>query len=117
MNELNLLQRVIPDAYFVKQNNMLHKVKVDEVLWIKAEGNYSIIYTLSKKYILKLSLKKILNQLPGNYFKQIQRAYIIALTKIDDIDMGTNEVIIQKTRLPLGRNYREDLMSSLRILK
>lgn len=107
----------INDALFVKQNNLLRKIPIEDVLWIKTEGNYSLIHTTSKKYILKLSLKKVLEQLPSDYFIQIQRAYIIALPKIEDIDISTNEVIIHKERLPLGRNFKEDLFSCLKILK
>ncbi len=107
----------IQDAFFVKQNNLLRKIAIDEVLWIKTEGNYSLIHTTTKKYILKLSLKKVLEQLPSDYFVQIQRAYIIALSKIADIDMSTSEVIINKERLPLGRNYKEGLFNRLKILK
>lgn len=107
----------VQDAFFVKQNNLLRKIPIDEVLWIKTEGNYSLIHTTTKKYILKLSLKKVLEQLPVAYFIQIQRAYIIALSKIEDIDTSTSEVIINKERLPLGRNYKEGLFSRLKILK
>ncbi|MFK7978586.1 MAG: LytR/AlgR family response regulator transcription factor [Saprospiraceae bacterium] len=107
----------VQDAFFVKQNNLLRKIPIDEVFWIKTEGNYSLIHTTTKKYILKLSLKKVLEQLPTTYFIQIQRAYIIALSKIEDIDTSTSEVIINKERLPLGRNYKEGLFSRLNILK
>jgi len=107
----------VQNAFFVKQNNLLRKIPIDEVLWVKTEGNYSLIHTTTKKYILKLSLKKVLEQLPTAYFIQVQRAYIIALSKIEDIDTSTSEVIINKVRLPLGRNYKEALFSRLKILK
>jgi len=38
----------IHDALFVKQNNLLRKIPIEDVLWIKTEGNYSLILTLSK---------------------------------------------------------------------
>ncbi len=112
-----LASPVLKGSFFVKQNNLLRKVPIKDVLWIRTEGNYSIIHTITKKYILKLSLKKVLEQLPQDYFIQIQRAYIVALPKIQDIDIGSSEVIVNKNRLPLGRNYREALFSCLRILK
>lgn len=107
----------VKDAFFIKQNNLLRKIPIDQVLWIKTEGNYSLIHTTTKKHVLKLSLKKVLEQLPIGHFVQIQRAYIVALSKVEDIDMGTNEVIVNKERLPLGRNYKEALFSRLKILK
>ncbi len=115
--KVKMKEGFIHDALFVKQNNLLRKIPLADVLWIKTEGNYSLIHTTSKKYILKLSLKKVLEQLPPDYFIQIQRAYIIALPKIEDIDISTNEVIINKERLPLGRNFRDALFSCLKILK
>jgi DNA-binding LytR/AlgR family response regulator len=108
---------VVEGAFYIKQNNLLRKIAFDRVLWIKTEGNYSIIYTETKRYILKLSLKKVLEQLPKEYFLQIQRAYIVAIAKIEDIDMTSNEVIIQKERLPLGRNYRDALFNRLNIIR
>lgn len=108
---------IINDAFFIKQNNLLRKIPFDSVLWIKTEGNYSLIYTTDKRYILKLSLKRVLEQLPRKFFVQIQRAYIVALPKIEDIDVARSEVIIQKEKLPLGRNYREELLGRLNILK
>lgn len=111
------LKASIADTFFIKQNNVLKKIPYDDVLWIKTEGNYSIIYTTNKRYILKLSLKKVLVQLPKSHFIQIQRAFIVALSKIEDIDTTTNEVIINEEKLPLGRNYRDELLGRLQILK
>ncbi|MEM6321807.1 MAG: LytTR family DNA-binding domain-containing protein [Bacteroidota bacterium] len=108
---------MVKDAFFVKQNNLLCKVPFHTVLWIKTEGNYSVINTSKGEFTLKLSLKKVLEQLPSYYFMQIQRAFIISLHQVQDIDMTSNEVVIQGKRLPIGRNYREDLLSRLRILK
>lgn len=116
-NDHSLNDVLVNDALFVKQNNLLRKIPFDAVLWIKTEGNYSIIHTKEKRYILKLSLKKVLEQLPKNYFLQIQRAYIVALPQIEDIDIAANDVIVNKERLPLGRNYREALFNCLKILK
>lgn len=110
-------ESLVLNAFFVKQNNLLRKVPINEVLWIKTEGNYSLIHTTTKKYIIKLSLKKVLDQLPKDFFIQIQRAYIVALPKIEDIDISTNHVLINKERIPLGRNFREELFSRLKILK
>lgn len=105
------------NAFFIKQNNILKKISFDEVLWIKAEGNYSMVYVGSKRFVLKISLKKVLKQLPGSFFQQIHRAYIVAVNKVDDIDISNNELTVGEEKLPIGRSYRDGLLSTINIVK
>ncbi len=105
------------DAFFIKQNNILKKIPFDEVLWIKAEGNYSMVYVGSKRFVLKISLKKVLEQLPSNFFQQIHRAYIVALEKVENIDISNNELTVGDEKLPIGRSYRDGLLSNINIVK
>lgn len=104
-------------AIFIKEDNFLRKVPIQTILWVHTEGNYSILHTTTKEYMLKISLRRMIEQLPQDHFVQIQRAYIVAIAKIEDIDMANNKVIIDGTALPIGRNYREELLSRLRILR
>ena len=104
-------------AFFIKNNNLLNRVLYSEVLWINAEGNYCIIQTETQKHILKISLKKLKEHLPPEHFIQIQRGYIVAIDKIENVDTATNQVIIKEKSLPLGRNYQKSLLSMLPIIK
>lgn len=105
------------NAFFIKQNNVLKKVPFDTVMWIKAEGNYSMVHTDNKRYVLKISLKKVLVQLPSSRFLQIHRAHIVDLQKVDDIDMANSELSVSGNKLPIGRSYKEDLVSKINIIK
>lgn len=105
------------NAFFIKQNNILKKIPFDEVLWIKAEGNYSMVYVGSKRFVLKISLKKVLEQLPNTFFQQIHRAYIVAIEKVEEIDVSNNEVTVGGDKLPIGRSYRDGLLSNINIVK
>jgi len=105
------------DAFFIKQNNIYKKIPFDTVLWIKAEGNYSMVHVDNKRYVLKISLKKVTEQLPSDLFIQVHRAYIVYMAKIGDIDISNNELIIGEQKIPLGRSYRNDLFSKLDIIK
>ena len=105
------------DAFFIKENTILKKIPYDAVLWIKAEGNYSTVHLENKRFALKLSLKRVLEQLPASQFLQIHRAYIVALEKIDGIDISNNELTIGAQKLPIGRSYRDDLLNGINIVK
>ncbi len=106
------------NAFFIKQNNVLKKIPYDTVLWIKAEGNYSMVHIDNKRYVLKISLKKVLEQLPSDRFLQIHRAHIVDVLKIDDIDMANSELTVNGGhKLPIGRSYKDDLIDKINIVK
>ena len=105
------------NAFFIKQNNVLKKIPYDIVLWIKAEGNYSMVHTDTKRYVLKISLKKVLDQLPKDRFLQIHRAHIVDVLKVNDIDMANSELTVGGYKLPIGRSYKDDLLDKINIVK
>lgn len=105
------------DAFFIKENTILKKIPYAAVLWIKAEGNFSTLHLDNKQYTLKLSLKRVLEQLPPSHFLQIHRAYVVALQKVDRIDIANTELTIGTQKLPIGRSYRDDLLNGINIVK
>ena len=106
------------DAFFIKQNNVLRKIPFASVLWIQADGNYSIVHSdNNKRYVLRISLKQVLDQLPEDVFLRIHRAYAVPLDKIEDIYISSSELLIADKKLPIGRNYRANLMEHLNIVK
>jgi len=105
------------NAFFIKQNNILKKIPFASVQWIQADGNYSIVHSNNKRFVLRVSLKQVLEQLPENVFFRIHRAYAVPLNKIENIYISSNELLVADTKLPIGRNYRANLFSHLNIIK
>ena len=102
---------------FVKIGSVLHKLDLREILWISSKGNYITINTKSKGHIVKMSLRKVLQFLPLEFFVQVHRSYIVQKSYITRIDMGLNEVYIEQTPVPLGRKFKENLLEQLKLLK
>ena len=48
------------NGLLVKNGNKFQKILLEEILWIKVDGNYCYFFTINKKYVLKLSMKKVL---------------------------------------------------------
>jgi DNA-binding LytR/AlgR family response regulator len=55
-----------------------------------------------------LTLKNVMTSLPMSQFVRIHKSYVVALDKIQSIDM--TQLKIGTITLPLSRNYRDDLM-------
>ncbi len=100
------------DFIFVKADKKLIKVKYDEILYIEGLKDYVIIRMDNQRVITLQTMKSLEDKLPSDLFKRIHRSYIVAIDKINAI-VGNMVEIIEKGQakhLPIGKNYREDLL-------
>ncbi|MFT3902223.1 MAG: LytTR family DNA-binding domain-containing protein [Niabella sp.] len=102
------------DSLFIKDNKVFRKVKLDEILWAEAKGDYISISTAQKKYILHASLRSFEEKLPAQRFMRVHRSYVIALDKIDYIE--DRVVYIHNNPIPISDSYKDDLLRKLNLL-
>jgi len=97
------------DSYFfIKSNQKIEKILLDDILYIEALANYVILHTKNKKHIVYMSFKGIESQLPGHLFLKVHKSYIIALNAIETID--NNEVLLSGHTLPISKTYKSAVM-------
>lgn len=99
---------------FVKDNGILKKLNVDEILYLEAMGDYVKVHTAQKFHVLHSTLKSIEEKLPANKFIRVHRSYIVALGKIDFIQEGV--ISIGKANIPVAETYKATLNKKLNLL-
>jgi DNA-binding LytR/AlgR family response regulator len=99
---------------FVKDNGILKKLNVDDILYLEAMGDYVKVHTAQKFHVLHSTLKSIEEKLPTNKFLRIHRSYIVALQKIDFIQDGI--ITIGKGAIPVAETYKSALNKRLNLL-
>lgn len=109
--------RINAQYIFVRSQDKLVKIPILDINIIEVDGNYSNIFSTNKKFIVKLSLKKIKQKISSRIFVQIHRNYMVQIPKIDYVDNKTGEVIINNKKLPIGASYRSHLMQRLNTLE
>lgn len=97
----------------VKSGSKVHRVSVDNVLYVKSEGNYVVFVDTQKRVMAHMTMAEVLGRLPGNRFVRIHRSYIAAIDHIDTIE--TNRVKIRDAYLPIGGKYRRDFMQKMKL--
>jgi DNA-binding LytR/AlgR family response regulator len=102
---------ITSDYFFIKCNGKIEKIIMTDVVYIEAMANYVIIHTNQKKYITYLTFSGIAEQLPSHLFVRIHKSYLVAISSIQTID--GSEIIIGNIRLPMSKNYRNDVMSRI----
>lgn len=96
----------------IKEGNKLVKLNIDNIHIIEVEEKYCSIYTESKKFLVRISLKDVLDRLNNQKFTRIHRNFVVNIDKIISIDLEKNAVQTEIKELPLGRKYRSDLINS-----
>ncbi|MFQ5640952.1 MAG: LytR/AlgR family response regulator transcription factor [bacterium] len=105
------IQQTEEEFIFVKSDKVTYKINLDDILYVEALGDYIKLHTLEKVIVTYLSLKKIEELLPRNYFPRIHKSYIVSLKKVNSVE--GNRVEIQKIKLPIGSKYRQSFLNLL----
>lgn len=99
------------DYFFIKCGNKYEKIYFNDILYIEAMQNYVTIHTQKGKYMTLLYLKNLEQNLDTQSFVRVHKSYIVSISKIDTIE--GNEVILPSHRIPLSRNYREQVIQQV----
>jgi DNA-binding LytR/AlgR family response regulator len=96
---------------FINNNKKKIKIYTDEILYIESKKEYISIVTLENTFQTKFQLSEIEEQLPKNKFIRIHRSFIVSLEKITAF--STTDVEIHSLQIPIGRSYKEMILSVL----
>ena len=99
------------DYFFIKCGSKYEKIHFDDILYVEGMQNYITIYTRKGKYITLLYLKNLEQNLDSRSFIRVHKSYIVSIDKIEGID--GNEIFIQSSRIPISRNYREQVIEQV----
>ncbi len=97
---------------FVKADKKFVKVNFNEVLYIEGLKDYVIIRTEKGRVITLQTMKSLEDKLPSKIFRRIHRSYIVNIGKVEAI-LGNMVEVMEKGQpkhLPIGKNYRDELL-------
>lgn len=99
------------DHCFIKCGSKYEKIQFDDILYVEGMQNYINIYTRKGKYVTLLYLKNMEQNLDNKSFIRVHKSYIVSIDKIEGIE--GNEIFIQSYRIPISRNYREQVIQQV----
>lgn len=105
-------ERKYPETIMVKQEYKEIPVRLDEIAYVQAMGNYVRIFIDGGSCIVsRANLKSILDILPEDRFIRIHKSYVVPAAKVKGFTRGSISVTLsgQTKDLPVGRTYREVL--------
>ena len=99
------------DFFYIKTDNKIEKVLLDDFYFAEALQNYVCIHTKEKKYTTYLTFKSLEEYLPADKFLKIHKSFIVAITKVESIEPGYVNVLNKK--LPVSRNIKAEVTDKL----
>jgi DNA-binding LytR/AlgR family response regulator len=101
-------QQETHDAYlYFRSDRKMHKVAMDDIIFIESLKDYIKVVTKSKTIVTKQSISSIEERLPKSSFIRIHRSFIVSLDKVQSY---TPELIaIGNEELPVSRMYRHEV--------
>ena len=99
------------DYFFVKCDGRIEKISYDELLYVEAMLNYVILHTETRKRIVYLTIKSILEQLPADIFLKVHKSFIVNMKKIKSIE--GNEISVGNSKVAISQNFYERVMKEI----
>lgn len=95
---------------FVKTENRLEKIIINDILYIEGMRDYRRIHTLNKKIMTLQNFSELEQMLPQNLICRVHKSYMVALNKIDSIERS--RINISNQIIPISDTYK-DIFNSL----
>ena len=98
---------------FIKSENRIEKVVLDNILFIEGMKDYLRIHTVTKKIMTLQSFNGILEHLPESNFIRVHNSYVVAINKIENIEH--NRIKIGENLIPVSDKYKESFFKRIKV--
>ena len=88
----------------VKDGTTTIQLKITDIIYLEALGDYTKIITSEKMYMTLHNLKTFIEKLPEEKFLRIHRSFAVAVDRIKLLK--DNELVLDNVKLPVGKTFR-----------
>ncbi len=106
-----------PEELIIENRDPRISVKINDIAWIDAAGDYMCVHANGETFILRSTMKKLETKLNPQQFRRIHRSTIVnvdSIKKITPHQKGDFFIDIDgDTRLRLSRSYKDNIKDLL----
>ena len=99
------------DFIFIKEKHTKVKIYINDIYYIKSEGNYLEIKLKEKTYVVRNKLLEFKKELPSNLFFQSHQRYLVNINKVDILKKDI--VVMKNQEIPLSLKYKRTIEAVL----
>src|ERR1700712_5653364 len=94
-----------PDFIFVKTENRLEKIMLNEIVYIEGMRDYRRIHTINKKVMTLQNFSEFEKLIPPGLVCRVHKSYMVALNKIESVERSRIKIADQI--IPISETYKE----------
>ncbi|PHI18429.1 DNA-binding response regulator [Lewinellaceae bacterium SD302] len=102
------------NALYIKQQGKFVKIDLGELLYCQADGIYTDLISVTKKYALRMSMTNVIDKLSQTDMVRIHRSFAVNLGRVDSL--SDREVTVAGKPIPIGNAYKEDFLRRFDLL-
>ena len=96
---------------FIKTENRVEKIFLDDVLYIEGMRDYRKIHTLQKKIMTLQTFTDLEQEIPPTIICRVHKSYMVSLNKIDSVEK--NRIRVRGTLIPISETYKKTFLQLL----
>ncbi|WP_016776485.1 LytR/AlgR family response regulator transcription factor [Anaerophaga thermohalophila] len=104
----------MPGCLFLRSGNAFIKVNFEDILWLEADSNYTVIHTKQGKFTYSTVLKKFEEKLPQKDFVRVHRTFIVNLSNVTGFE--GNMLLVGDKEIPVNKSCRDMVFSRFRTI-
>ena len=101
-------------SLMLKSGNKVLKFSAEDILYIKASGNYAEIYLQDESVLVDHTLSDLQEHFLPSSFVRIHRSYIINMNYLQEYE--SHQVRLNDILLPIGKTYRKEMQTHISLL-
>jgi len=98
---------------FVRDSNITRRLRLDDIFYAEAMGDYVKFYTREKMFAIHGKMKTAEERLPKDHFIRVHRSYIVSVGKIDTLQDGG--IMINGKFIPVADAYRKAINTRMNV--
>ncbi|WP_394746734.1 LytR/AlgR family response regulator transcription factor [Spongiimicrobium salis] len=110
-----VMTNITPEFLFVKTENRLEKINLQDILYIEGMRDYRRIHTVEKRIMTLQNFKEFEQIIPPNLVCRVHKSYMVSLSKIDSIER--NRIRISGQLIPISETYKANFFQLISATK
>jgi DNA-binding LytR/AlgR family response regulator len=105
-------ENTLSEHIFLSSNKKHFQVKISDILYIEAAGNYSKVVLKNDSILVRDKISSLLEKISTEKFIQVHKSFIVAIEHINSLE--GNRILIGNNTIPIGKMYKSNIINLIK---
>lgn len=105
-------ENTLSEHIFLSSNKKHFQVKISDILYIEAAGNYSNVILKNDNILVRDKISSLLEKISTEKFIQVHKSFIVAIEHINSLE--GNRILVGNNTIPIGKMYKSNIINLIK---